>query len=195
MKKFPWFVVLIILAVAGCKSDEKKADGQTTTSMSSGLPSGDVNYVAPKEWIPEPPHNPMRKAQFKWPGVDGQEAGEMAVFFFPGTGGSVEANLDRWYGQFLQPDGSETRSKVQTNKLEANGLPVTVVYVTGTYKKPKNPMMMGGPVDEVPGYAMKAAIVETANGPWFFKAVGPQKTMEHWNASFDEFVKTFKVGQ
>ena len=33
--------------------------------------------------------------------------------------------------------------------------------------------MMGGPVDETPNYAMHAAIVETASGPWFFKAVGP----------------------
>ncbi len=195
MNKLLGLMIITAALTAGCKSDEKKTDGQNMTAVSSGLPAGDVSYVAPKEWIPEPPQNPMRKAQFKMPGVDGQDAGEMAVFFFPGTGGSVDANLDRWYGQFLQPDGANTKDKVQSNKLEANGLPVTVVYVTGTYKKPKNPMMMGGPVDEVPGYAMKAAIVETANGPWFFKAVGPQKTMEHWNTSFDEFVKTFKVGQ
>jgi hypothetical protein len=188
--KYSLAAVLLVM-IMGC--GEKKAGETTETAKAAGLPSGEVVYEAPKEWIPEPPNNPMRKSQFKLPGAGGAEAAELMVFYFPGAGGSVEANLDRWYGQFLQPDGSETKSKVVSKKVEANGLPVTVVYVTGTYKKPKNPMMMGGPVDEVAGYALKAAIVETADGPWFFKTVGPQQTIDHWNAAFDEFVKTFKV--
>jgi len=30
----------------------------------------------------------------------------MAVFVFPGGGGGVQANINRWVSQFKQPDGS-----------------------------------------------------------------------------------------
>jgi hypothetical protein len=127
------------------------------------------------------------------PGVDGADAAELVVFHFPGTGGSVQANLDRWYGQFKQPDGSETRDHAQSLRVQVGDLNVTTVAVTGTYLKSQSPMMMSGPFDEMPDYAMWAAIVETAKGPWFFKAVGPQKTMAHWQPSFDKFVQSFEA--
>ena len=59
--------------------------------------------------------------------------------------------------------------------------------------KSKSTMMMGGPVEELKDYAMLAAIVETANGPWFFKATGPENTIEHWRQTFNEFVQSFKI--
>jgi len=135
----------------------------------------------------------MRKDQYALPGVDGAGDGEMVVFFFPGAGGGVEDNLKRWYGQFKQPDGSATEEHVELKQVTANNLPVTLAYVTGTYLQSTSPMMMGGPVEERPDYSMLAAIVETAEAPWFFKATGPKKTIDHWRPSFDAFVKTFRV--
>jgi hypothetical protein len=179
------FIILSLLLIVGC--------GKKTETASSGkLPSGDVEFTAPTEWIAEPPSNSFRKAQFRLPGSHGFDA-ELAVFFFPGAGGSVEANLNRWYNQFTQPDGAQTRDKVEKTSVTANDLDVTVVYVTGTYKRPLQPMDMGGPTEDMPDYAMKAAIVETTNGPWFFKAVGPQATVDRWKESFDAFVQTFKI--
>lgn len=158
------------------------------------LPDGEVAYTVPRGWVSETPRSKMRLAQFRWPGYEGANDAVLAVFFFPGTGGSVEANLARWYGQFKQPDSTSTLYHVQKSYRIINGIPVTLVYVTGTYIRPKNPMMMmGGPVEELPDYAMLAAIAETKNGPWFFKAVGPQKTVDHWRSSFDEFVKSFHM--
>ncbi len=158
------------------------------------LPEGEVVYTVPEGWVSEPPRSQMRRAQFRWPGGEGSDDAVLAVFFFPGTGGSVEANLTRWYGQFKQPDSSSTLYHVNKSYRIINGIPVTLVYVTGIYVRPKNPMvMMGGPVEELPDYAMLAAIAETRNGPWFFKAVGPQKTIDRWKNSFDEFVKSFRI--
>jgi hypothetical protein len=135
----------------------------------------------------------MRKDQYVLPGIDGAENAELAVFFFPGTGGGVEENLKRWYGQFKQPDGSAMEDHVEREKITVNGLPVTVVYLTGTYLKSMSPMMAGGPTEEFPGYAMLGAIVETADAPWFLKATGPQQTIDRWRASFDTFVQSFRV--
>jgi len=174
----------LVVVLIACKTTPKSEDG---------LPAGDVAFKAPDGWIAEAPNNPMRKAQYKIPGSDGAGDGELGVFFFEGAGGSVEANLDRWYGQFKQPDGTSTKDKVQSTKKNVNGLSVTVVYVTGNYMKPRVAGMMGGPVDETPNYAMHAAIVETANGPWFFKSVGPQATIDKWSGGFEELVNSFQM--
>ena len=192
---FPLLIlVVVILVEAGCKSREKaKPVANFRASSEVVLPSGDVLYDIPKGWLEEKPSGEMRKAQYKWPGTGKATDAEMAVFFFPGTGGSVEANVDRWFGQFLQPDGSSTKAKAEIKQIDVNGLAVTIVHVAGTYMKPKSPMMMGGPFDELKDYALLAAIVETANGPWFFKTTGPEKTIARWRSSFDTFTQSLRM--
>jgi hypothetical protein len=37
---------------------------------------------------------------------------------------------------------------------------------------------------------MLAAVLETPHGPYFFKLVGPEKTVGHWAKSFSAFVKS-----
>ena len=190
------YLLALLTAVSlSCSSNEKKEENVSQNdSEGMRLPAGEVTYEAPAEWIAEQPSSGMRKAQFQLPGSEGAEAAELAVFFFPGTGGSVQANLERWYGQFKQTDGSAiTSAQVKTHKEMVDKLPVTTVYLSGIYLKPQSPMMMGGPVDEMPDYAMLAAIAETAGGPWFFKATGPQATIERWRPNFAQFVKTFRV--
>jgi hypothetical protein len=183
----------ILIFIYSCESGSKNNTNEQGASNTSGnRRSGKITFNAPSEWIKETPSSSMRKAQFKWPGQKGQDSAELAVFYFPGTGGSVEANLQRWYGQFKQPDGSPTTDHVSQKKEQVNGMKVTEVYVTGTYLKSTSPMMMQGPVEELAGYAMLAAIVEAPNGPWFFKATGPKATIDYWRQSFDQFTKTFK---
>lgn len=194
MRSCFWTIATALVFMAGCQSkqEEQQSNSQTTTQAPQTLPAGEVAYTVPAGWLEHPPTSQMRKAEFRWPGKDGNEDAELAVFFFPGTGGSVQANLDRWYGQFKQADGSATADRASTQKVDANGLTVTVTHVTGTYLK-SQASMMGGPVEEKPNYAMLAAIVETANGPWFFKATGPEATINHWRPSFDAFVKSLRV--
>jgi hypothetical protein len=187
--------LLVFVLVLGCnsnpKKDEQVKENVITTPKMENLPAGEVTFIAPDGWLAEVPSNPMRKSQYRLPGPEGDA--ELAVFNFPGTGGTVDANLDRWYGQFKQSDGGNTKDKVVSETKEVNGLKVTVVYVTGIYLKPRDSSMMGGPVDEMANYAMRAAIVETANGPWFYKAVGPQRTIDNWKKAFDEMVATFNL--
>lgn len=178
----------IYLILTGCKSDQPEAEG--TPNVSGGEQK--LKYTVPDGWIAETPQSRMRVAQFRLPGQKGAEEAELAVFVFPGTGGSVHANLERWYGQFKQPDGADSEEKADVEKKRVNDLDVTIVYVTGTYLQSTGPMMTGGPVKEVPGSAMLATIVETAADPWFFKAVGPQSTIDHWRPSFETLVQSFK---
>jgi hypothetical protein len=183
--------VLIIIFLSlffiynGCTSKDeqeppKPIHGSTETS-------GEVTYTVPGEWKQEKPSSSMRKAQFRLPGIEKAGDAEIAVFVFPGKGGGVQANINRWVGQFKQPDGSNSMEKVDTKKMESNGLPVTLVYVTGTHLKGT----MGGPVSELNDYAMIAAIVETSADPWFFKTIGPEVTINHWRQDFEKFATTF----
>ncbi len=183
---------LILIFLWGCNSSDNSGQDNQKNSPAVGHSGTEVTYVTPKAWISETPQSSMRKAQYKLPGRDSEEPAELAVFFFPGEGGSVEANLQRWYGQFQQPDGSETSAHVEKKTVNVNGLNVTEVYVTGTYLKTPSPMM-SEPVEELPGYALLAAIVETSNGPWFFKTIGPQNTIDYWRNDFNKFVQTFKL--
>lgn len=191
--KYLFFYILFVLVFISCEAGDKSSSRNQpgTASISSSVKG--VDYTPHPDWVKEEPGSSMRKAQYRLPGKNGAGDAEMAVFFFPGTGGSVKANLGRWYGQFKQPDGSNTKDHAEEKKLTANGLDVTITYTTGTYLQSTSPMMMSGPVEENPGYAMLAAIVETPEGPWFFKVVGPKSTIDEWRKEFQEFSATFKL--
>ena len=177
-----------IVLIFGC-SDQKSDSGNVENNA---LVPGEISYSIPEDWKSEKPKSSMRKAQYRIPGLEGAEDAEMAVFVFPGTGGSVQANINRWIGQMIQPDGSDTKDKTEIKNVTVNNLPVTIMYVSGTYLKSSSPMMMGGPKEEMKDYAMLAAIVETSKDPWFFKMIGPQTTVDHWKPEFDKFVNSFK---
>ena len=57
-----------------------------------------------------------------------KEGGECAVFL--NIGGGVEANINRWIGQFEPADAPKAKQKKET----INGLDVTMVDLTGTFK-------------------------------------------------------------
>ena len=194
-------IFLIVLSGFGCKSEKKVTYGnkpsipnqvleQVKTAKGS-VSRGEISYTVPEGWIRQKPSSPMRHDQFLLPGLADTQPAELAVF--SGIGGSVEANLSRWYGQFKQPDGKETKDLIKQKKIQVTGLTVTVVFLTGTFMKSRSPMMVAGSVDEFGGYALLAAIAETEPGLCFFKATGPEDTINHWQKSFDEFVQSFHV--
>ena len=162
--------VAVALMAAGCPGGGAAAN----VPLGERVSFGGLSYQPPSAWVSEQPTSNMRLAQYKIAGVGGAEAGECALFHFPGTGGSVQANLDRWYGQFQQPDGSSTAQKARVEKFQAGTLPVTVVEVSGTYAASMGPADAGGPK---PGYRLVAGVVETGQGPWFLKCTGPEATM------------------
>ena len=114
--------------------------------------------------------------------------GECAVYFFgTGQGGSVDANVDRWVGQFVQADGKASKSAAKIAKRTIHGWPVTTVDVAGAYSG------MGGPMAQssapaVPGYRMLAAIIEGPQGSVFFKFTGPANTVAANQAAFDQML-------
>ncbi|MEM9553739.1 MAG: hypothetical protein AAGC60_05745 [Acidobacteriota bacterium] len=132
-------------------------------------------FNLPGAWRSEPPSSTMRLAQAIIPGDAGE--GQLTVFYFgPGGGGGVEANLDRWIGQM------EATAAPQRDQFAVDGFTVTWVVVQGTLQ----PSTMGvGPTEPQPGSRLLGGIVEGPQGPWFFKATGPDATLA---AAQDDFL-------
>lgn len=158
--------------------------------LGPALDLGAITVRPPSAWKSEPPSSGMRKAQFVLgrSGSDTEDASLIVFYFGPGQGGSVEDNLERWYGQFQQADGSSTRDRARTSKKTVGGMPATMADVTGSYSAgAMNPMMPHGVAPKA-GYRMLAAIIETPQGPYFLKLTGPAGTVGHWQPAFERFV-------
>jgi len=143
---------------------------------------GRLQAKVPKDWEKEQPSSSMRMAQFRFPGNDGD--GELVIF--SGIGGSIDANLNRWYGQFKsETENSVSESAIRTNS-QIKDMNVTFSYVEGTYLK--STMGMSGTKTEMPNYALLAAIVAAPDGLYYFKGTGPKSTMDYHKINFETFI-------
>jgi hypothetical protein len=145
--------------------------------------SGPVKWTPPSRWEAKPSSG-MRAATYIIPPATGDsDGGECAVF--ENLGGSVQANVDRWIGQFEKTDGAPNQ-KSET----ISGLTVTTVDVSGTFKG--GGPMMGNTSAPKSGYRMLGAIVEGPEGNVFFKLTGPAKTIAAAQEEFQAMLKSLK---
>ena len=153
-------------------------------------PAAALKFTVPEGWVSKTPNSTMRLADFTLPKVAGDaEDATATVYFFGGTGGSVQANLDRWIGQMTQPNGGPSKDNAKTTTLASTtGLKITLVDVSGTYVAEVTP----GSAERFnkPGFRQLAAVIETPSGPHFVKVVGPAKTVAKWEASVTAFLKS-----
>lgn len=150
---------------------------------------GGLRWTPPAGWKSEGTA-PMRAATYKLaPAPGDSEGAECVVYFFgAGQGGSVEANIERWNGQFTTADGKEAVARVE--KRTVHGLPVTTIDVRGRYSG------MGGPTAPVKavaaGYRLLGAIIENPSGNVFLKFTGPEKTVAANEGKFEQLLDSFQ---
>ena len=146
-----------------------------------------LHWTPPANWKSEA-QRPMRLATYTiaHAAADG-ENGECGVYYFgPGQGGSVQANLDRWIGQFSEADGKSSKSGAKVESRSVHGLKITTVDVSGAYTGMGGPM--GQPGKPVAGYRLLGAIVEGPQGSVFFKFTGPAKTVAQNQSAFSQML-------
>ena len=162
-----------------------------TLSNNAAAQKSELKFRVPPGWVEEERTSSMRVAQYRLPKAPGdtEDASLVLYYFGQGQGGSVTANIDRWIGQMKQPDGG-TAKGAKDEQLVANGLKVTTVDVSGTYVAETAPG--SGTFNNKPAYRLRAAVVETPNGSYFVKLVGPEKTVTQWNDSFLSYIKSFE---
>ncbi|MGE0129874.1 MAG: hypothetical protein AB7U82_17470 [Blastocatellales bacterium] len=167
----------------GGSSGAMSASPGTMMSSSQSGGSGAVKWAAPARWEAKPASG-MRAATYLIPTAKGDSEGaECAVF--ENLGGGVQANIDRWIGQFEKTDNAPIQ-KQET----VNGLNVTTVDVSGTFKG--GGPMMGQSSGPKVGYRLLGAIAEGPEGEVFFKLTGPAKTVAAAQAEFLTMLKSLK---
>ena len=151
-----------------------------------------LKFDAPAGWASKTPSSSNRLAEFTLPKVASDpEDGTLTVYYFGNQGGSVQANIDRWIGQFAQADGRASKDVAKTTSLESKtGLKITLLDVSGTYVAEVTP----GSTEHFnkPGFRQLAAVVDTPNGPHFVKVVGPAATVAKWEGSVMSFLKSLR---
>jgi hypothetical protein len=157
------------------------APSEMTSSSSGG--SGAVKWTMPARWKTGPPKQ-MRAATYLIPAAAGDsEDAECAVFM--NIGGGVQANIDRWAGQFEKTDSPPIQKQGTIN-----GLLVTTVDVSGTFKG--GGAMMGQSSGPKASYRLLGAIAEAPEGEVFFKLTGPAKTVAAAQNEFQTMLKSLK---
>jgi hypothetical protein len=137
---------------------------------------GGISWTVPSGWKAEAAR-PMRLATYSL--GTGAECG--VYNFGAGQGGTVQANIDRWIGQFQQADGKPSKAVASVGKHRIHGMPVTTLEISGSYTGMEGP---GTQSAAAPGYRLVAAIVEGPKGSVFFKCAGPEKIISTNQAAF-----------
>jgi hypothetical protein len=189
-------VIVAVLAIAGLgyvawqqtakKADDTSAEqappGDMTVMPPAGTPG--VDWTEPERWTREAPSG-VRLATYQIPAKDGGDAAQCAVYYFgQGQGGGVEANIERWIGEFQDPPPADRST------LQVNGMSVHRVEVSGTYFA--HAMGSSDAATEQRDATLLGAIVEGPNGSLFFKLTGPSTTVSAAEAEFDAMLQSLR---
>ena len=148
-----------------------------------------LQFNASQDWIKLQTESSMHLAHFILPRVESDaEDAELIVYYFGVEGGSVELNLERWTNQMLQPDSRPSSDVVTTTSFEVSNMVVTVLDVPGIYAaEVKQGSKMRHYKRE---FRLKAAVVESPAGPFFFKLIGPDRTVIRWETTFADLLES-----
>ena len=154
-----------------------------------------LSFEAPGTWKKVKPRSFIVEYEIAVPKSEGEaEDANDGRLTIMGARGSVKQNIERWYGQYKQPDGSDTKDKAKVEEVKVADCDVTMVDITGTLLDRPGGPMAGGEVVERENYRTMAAIIQAGeHGQYFVKLYGPGKTMEANAKAFKKFIKSLKI--
>lgn len=143
-----------------------------------------LKLMAPGSWEKRKPKTNIVEHEFAIPRSEGDDADGRWTLM--AAGGGVQGNIDRWIGQFSQPDGSSTTEKAKTDKQSIAGHEVHLVDISGTYDD-RPPF--GGKGVKRENYRMLGAVIVTEKrGTHFIKLIGPAHTVTDHEEEFKEMI-------
>ena len=146
----------------------------------------DYHTKVPASWTSRAPASTMRLAEY----VAGAPGGaEVIVYFFGmSQGGTIDANLTRWKGQFSNPNGGAVEEKITHEKSGA--FPLTIAEYRGTYARG----IGAGSAPEAarPNQILTAVVAETPKGALFFQLFGPAAAVDAQRDAYLNFVRNLK---
>jgi hypothetical protein len=124
-----------------------------------------LEFKPAADWTAKQPSSNMRAAELEITASEDAEPLTVVFYYFgAGQGGSVDANLQRWLGQFEgEPEKTTEDITVGENKI-------TVLHAIGTYQVGA----MFGPKTPTADYALLGAVVPGNDANIFVKLTGPK---------------------
>lgn len=178
-KRFGWVLTMaLIVGIGGAASVGAAEKGKPFDI------GGKYVLTSPGNWVSKQPKSNIVEYEFEVPTADGDEIpGRVTVM---GAGGGIEANIDRWKGQFKTPEAGEVKADVK--KSEVAGQEVHVVNIVGTYLDKPGPFVPVPPTER-PNFRMLGAIISTKDaGQYFVKFYGPEKTVKANETAFQAMI-------
>lgn len=184
------FAILFALAFsANAQETKSKSDDKVEMGDSFNLADEHIELTAPKRWEKIEPRFRMIDAEYQIPAVESEIAGRLTIM---GAGGSIEANMDRWKGQFIPPSGQTIDDISKVTKMKVAGQTVHLLDVHGTFNDRPPRLQSGGTKRE--NYRMLAAIIETEKfGNYFVKFYGNKATVDKAEAEFKALLNSMKI--
>lgn len=143
---------------------------------------------APAIWTMVPPETGKRLAQFKitTPG-EGMTAEVIVYYFGKGEGGTAEANIERWQGQFVGTENRPVTPAVE--RFQSNGMAVTTAELHGAYARGIGVGPVGVPK---PGQTLLAAVVESPEGNLIIQLHGKAPSVLAHKEAFLAFIRSIR---
>jgi len=144
-----------------------------------------VEWKTPGRWVEEMASG-MRLATYvvPAPGAGGEPARCAVYYFGPGQGGGIDANIERWIGEFENPGTPKRRN------YDVHGIKVAQVELSGTYMAHAG--MGEGATGAASGWTLLGAIAEGPEGAVFFKLTGPAATVGPATKEFDGMLASLR---
>ena len=133
-------------------------------------------FTVPADWKEQPPKSQFVLGEFSIPGEGG-----IARLTLSSAGGGIEANVERWRGQFSPgPNDPEARE----SEIALDGNKGTLVELAGTYTD----MFSGGTPNR--SWRMLGAAVPMGQTNYFVKLTGPATTITPRREEFLKFIES-----
>ena len=162
------------------QSSAQPKDAAPLDAAGGPLALDEVTFTAPAGWGRKEVQGGFVDAEYVLPKAEGDAAdGRLTV---SRAGGAIDANIERWRGQFGGKPEKETR-----DEFEVAGVKVIVVDMSGEFADQRGPF---APPTKRAGYRMFAAIVPIGAQNHFIKATGPEKTIAQQQEALLAFVRS-----
>lgn len=192
------FAVAGLVVTPAAHADDAKSDVKKDNSKEAKkgpelkLASGRIKLQAPGEWEVKRPRTRIVQYEFAAPAAKGDKI--PARITIMGAGGGVDANVNRWMGQFTQPDGKSTKERTKVDKKKLEGGELHVVDIKGTFLDKQGGPFAPGPTVKRPDYRMLGAIIVTPKlGQYFVKMYGPKATVDAQEKAFKKMVANAQI--
>jgi hypothetical protein len=170
-------------------AEEPKAGDEAKKDEGIVVSDGRIHLTPAASWTRTQPRTRIVEHEFIASLAEGVD--DDARVTVMGAGGTVEQNIDRWIGQFTQPEGKSTRGSTTTKELDVAGQKVHVVDITGTYRDQLGPT---APAKFRENFRMLGAIIVTEKmGRYYLKVVGPKDTVDANEQAFNKVIESLRV--